>query len=429
MAACSDDWIDAAVAAQRPGWSLDQAFYTDPAIFRRDVERVLGGQWLLAGHAAQIPRRGDWFLFEVAGESLVLVRGAEGRIHAHYNVCRHRGSRVLLEETGNAAALTCRYHGWSYAHDGSLRSATRMPDDFERACHGLHPCPVTEVEGLIFVCLAAGEAPDFSPVAEGLAPFLRLQGTARAQVARRTRFPVHADWKLLVENYLECYHCKPAHREYCQVEIKAEKIGDGSPAALAAYAEREAEWRPRAEALGTLLPDFSRGLPDDDSLPRHQFGAAYRAPLRGSHQTGSEDGQPVAPLMGGFPDFDGGETALGAGPFTYMLAYCDYAALFQFVPRAPERSDMIVTWLVDAAAEPGRDYDPERVAWLWTVTSEQDKQIIENNAAGIRSARYGPGPASLLEGDVDGFRQWYLALVGPPGRPRRPAPGARYFGG
>ena len=101
-----DDWIDELCAAQRPGYSLDRAFYGNPDIFERDVERILGNHWIMAGHAAQIPAAGDFFLFDVAGESIILVRGASGAIHAHYNVCRHRGSRVLLECSGHAANLT-----------------------------------------------------------------------------------------------------------------------------------------------------------------------------------------------------------------------------------------------------------------------------------------------------------------------------------
>jgi Rieske 2Fe-2S family protein len=134
--------------------------------------------------------------------------------------------------------------------------------------------------------------------------------------------------------------------------------------------------------------------------------------------------------MGAFRDYDGGETALGLGPFTYMLAYNDYATFFQFVPRAGEESDIIVTWLVDGAAREGADYDRARLTWLWTVTTEQDKTIIEANAAGIRSSRYEPGPSSLLEEDLDGFRAWYLAVIGPGDvvRTRSRRGGGRYFG-
>jgi Rieske 2Fe-2S family protein len=134
--------------------------------------------------------------------------------------------------------------------------------------------------------------------------------------------------------------------------------------------------------------------------------------------------------MGEFRDYDGGETALGIGPFTYVLAYNDHAALFEFVPHAAERSEMVMSWFVHEDAREGEDYDRERLTWLWTVTTRQDKSIIEANAAGIRSSRYERGPASLLERDLAGFREWYLAVVGPPARIARLARhgGGRYFG-
>jgi Rieske 2Fe-2S family protein len=113
-----------------------------------------------------------------------------------------------------------------------------------------------------------------------------------------------------------------------------------------------------------------------------------------------------------------------------MLAYCDHAVFFQFIPREAQSSDMIVTWLVNGEATEGKDYDLDRVTWLWTVTTKQDKAIIEGNAAGIASSRYEPGRASLLENDVIGFRKWYLALLGPPERLNNLERGAggRYFG-
>jgi Rieske 2Fe-2S family protein len=422
------DWIDRLCASQRPGHSLDQAFYRDPAIFERDVERVLCNHWIMAGHVSQLPATGDYVLFDVGGESVILVRDAKGAIRAHYNVCRHRGSRVLLDCTGHASSLVCRYHGWTYALDGSLKAARHMPEDFDARTHGLVPCHVRVIEGLIFVSLA-DEAPDLGPVADGVAPFLRLHGTAAARVAERRTFAVHANWKLVVENYLECYHCRTAHPEYCRVEIKVDRIGDSSPAAQARFDAREREWSARAERLGTVLPEFGTTLPLDERLPRAQFGAAYRAPLRESYLTATADGQPAAPLMGGFTDYDGGETALAVGPFTYMLAANDHAVFFQFVPRDAEHTDMILTWLVDGAARAGEDYDLARLTRLWSVTTEQDKSIVEANAAGVRSRRYAPGPPSLLEGDVAGFRAWYLALVGPRERLRHlsRSGSARYF--
>jgi Rieske 2Fe-2S family protein len=384
----------------------------------------------MAGHVSQIPKPGDYLLFEVAGESIILIRDGEGGVHAHYNVCRHRGSRLLMQPAGNARAITCRYHGWTYAPDGCLQAAPRMPEGFEPSGHGLKPCALRIVEGLLFVSLADDPAPALDDVVAGLGPYLRLHGIGEARVAHRATWPVQANWKLVVENYLECYHCKPAHPQYCGVEIKADKIGDGSPAAIARYEARYGPWLARATELGAILPEFGTELPLDERLPRAQFGAAYRAPLRESHLSATEDGRPVAPLMGGFRDYDGGETALGLGPFTYMLAYNDYATFFQFVPHEAERSDIVISWLIHGGAREGIDFDRERLTWLWTVTTEQDKSIIESNAAGVRSSRYEPGPSSLLENDLDGFREWYLGVIGPKSLRKRllRSGGGRYFG-
>lgn len=421
--------IDELIEAQRAGYSLARPFYTDAAVFELDRDRVFRNHWILAGHASQFAQPGDYRLFDIAGENIVLVRDGTGVIHAHYNVCRHRGSRVVLAPHGNTAALTCKYHGWTYAHDGALTAARHMPETFDRSCFGLLPCHVQVLEGLIFICLAAGDAPCFDGVAERLRPFLELHGTAAARVAKQHVFPVRANWKLTIENYLECYHCKVAHREYCRVEIKADSIGDCSPAALARYETRNGEWRAHAEELGTLLTEVSTRLPLNERLRRTQLAAAYRAPLRASHLSATEDGRPAAPLMGQFAEYDGGETALAVGPFTYMLAYNDYAVFFAFVPRDALRSDIVCTWLVRGDAVEGRDYDPSRLAWLWTLTTEQDKAIIEANAAGVGSPSYRPGPPSLLEADVAAFREWYLSSIGPDGRASRlpQVPGGRYF--
>jgi len=429
MHANVENGIDGLVEKQVPGYSLDREFYTETSIFERDRERVFRKHWVLAAHVWQLASSGDYRLFDIAGENIILVRDGKGEIRAHYNVCRHRGSRVLLEPCGNVSALTCRYHGWTYAHDGLLRAAMHMPEDFDPTGFGLKSCHVRILEGLIFVCLADEQAPDFDRISDSLRPFLSLHGTATARIAEQRTFPVHANWKLVVENYLECYHCKPAHREYCAVEIKADKIGDRSPAALMRYEAREREWRAQAERSGTLLAEVGTVLPLDERLSRTPVVAAYRAPLRASHVSATEDGQPAAPLMGQFPGYDGGETALAADAFTYMLAYNDHAVFFAFIPRDAGHTDMICTWLVRGDAQEGRDFDLARLTWLWTRTTDQDKAIIEANAAGISSPSYQPGPASVLEADVAAFREWYLSSIGPASRRSRlpEVRGGRYF--
>ena len=131
--------IDELIAAQRPGYSLEQRFYTDPAIYELELERIINRNWVLAGHVSELPKPGDYKVFDVARESAIIVRGEDGEIRAFANVCRHRGSRVCLEAAGSARDLSCPYHGWKYHLDGRLKAARDMPGDFDFDAHGLHP--------------------------------------------------------------------------------------------------------------------------------------------------------------------------------------------------------------------------------------------------------------------------------------------------
>src|SRR5208337_2875834 len=130
------------------------------SVFQEDVHRVFLAKWLFAGHASAIPRPGDYFLFEVANESFIVIRDARMQIHAVLNVCRHRGSRICLQSQGNARNLVCPYHQWVYGADGVLLKARLMPADFDLAAHGLWQAHTEILEDLIFVC-SAEEAPDF----------------------------------------------------------------------------------------------------------------------------------------------------------------------------------------------------------------------------------------------------------------------------
>ena len=123
--------IDELIASQKPGHSLDQRFYTDPAIYDLEIEKIVNRNWILAGHASQLPEPGDFKVLNVAQESAIIVRGKDGKLKGFANVCRHRGSLVCLEEEGHADKFTCPYHGWMYDIDGNLTAARNMKDDFD----------------------------------------------------------------------------------------------------------------------------------------------------------------------------------------------------------------------------------------------------------------------------------------------------------
>ena len=144
--------IEALIAEHEPGHALDQRFYTDPAIFELELDRIITRNWILAGHVSELAEPGDFKVVEVARESAIIVRGKDGSIRAFANVCRHRGSLVCLEESGNTRKFACPYHGWTYDTDGRLIAARSMPDGFDKSGYSLRPVSYGEIHGLMFVC-------------------------------------------------------------------------------------------------------------------------------------------------------------------------------------------------------------------------------------------------------------------------------------
>src|SRR2546426_8446677 len=175
--------IESLVARCQPGWSLAREFYSAEEFYRVDVARLWRAGWLFAGHSCEIPQRGDYFTLEVDTDSIVVLRGDDGAVHALHNVCRHRGSIICTEPAGRVTRLVCPYHQWTYGLDGRLLACRGMGDDLDKAQFALHRLHTREVEGLIFISLAQKPVP-FEPALEALAPLLRPQGFARAKVAR-----------------------------------------------------------------------------------------------------------------------------------------------------------------------------------------------------------------------------------------------------
>jgi phenylpropionate dioxygenase-like ring-hydroxylating dioxygenase large terminal subunit len=388
--------IDTLLARQPEGCSLAQPFYGDAAIFRRDVERLLARHWLCAGHASQAARAGDYFLFELAAESVIVVRGADGALRGFANVCRHRGSRICSDRTGNARFLVCPYHAWTYGLDGALLAARHMASDFDASAHGLKSVHLRVVEGVVFVSLAVaplGLAHVETTLRDSFGPY----GWADARIAHRALYPIAANWKLAVENYLECYHCAPSHPEYSRLHALEQPASR-----MAALNARMTE---RSAALGVAIGEHEHWR---TSASGEEAVFGFRYALYEGVATGSEDGGAVAPLMGGFRDYDGGVTSVHLGPASFLLAYPDHGVIYRFIAKAPTACELEVIWLVRGDAREGVDYDVGKLTWLWTVTSEADKRIIEENQRGVASRYYEPGPYAPMEYNTRRYIAWYL---------------------
>jgi Rieske 2Fe-2S family protein len=396
-------------AHTRSGYSLDQRFYCDDAVFAADMREIVMRKWIVAGHVDQVRRKGDYFLYNVGRESIIVVRSDETTINAFYNVCRHRGSVICTEPQGRVTRLTCPYHAWSYGLDGALLTARLMPVDFEKEANGLHRCHVRVFHGFIFLNLSDQEPVDFDATFGDLAPYLDFHGFADAKIAYARSYPTDANWKLVVENFVECYHCAPSHPEFVSMHPPQALVAFGAgpssgPAdAVDEYLPTLRAWEERAGALGRPI-----GTVDDGPESSHLRLLLQRT-IREGYESETQDGRPASSLMGKRVAFDQGRMYLSFSPFTQLVATNDFAVLFRFTPRSTLKTDVDLFWLVDAKAT---DVDVEKMIWGWDRTTKQDKVITENNQAGILSTRYGPGRYSEHERRVVTFQHWYLGQFG-----------------
>ena len=398
-------------ANTRIGYSLEQEFYTSEAVFTADFEQVIGKKWIVAGHVSRIPNKGDYFLFRIGAEQIIVIRENESSVRAFFNVCRHRGSTICTAESGNVPRLVCPYHAWTFGLDGRLLAARLMPEDFDKADNSLFACHIRLFHGLIFINLSTGEPDDFDATFGDMGPILDYHGIADARIAHAGSYPTDANWKLVVENFFECYHCVPSHPEFCSIHAAESLVAVGAgpssgPAdAIAAFAPKLAAWEERAVALGRPI-----GTIDDTPESSHLRLLMQRMNKNGwSAET--QDGSAPAPLMGKRSQPDGGRMHLSFSPFSQIVADDHFVILFQFTPRSALRSDVEMIWLVDGRASEA-EVDLEKMIWGYHATTTQDKVITENNQAGIMSSRYRPGRYSDQEGSVIKFQQWYLAQFG-----------------
>jgi phenylpropionate dioxygenase-like ring-hydroxylating dioxygenase large terminal subunit len=401
-----DSTFDALVTRHRPGFTLEQPFYNDPGIFARDVAKIVGKQWLLVDHASRLVKAGDWFTFEVTGESIILVRGKDGEIRAFFNVCRHRGSRICLTDQGNSRTLTCPYHAWVWNLEGELQLARGMGEGFDADAWPLHACQVRVWHGLIFLNLAEegdSEVLPFEQIAAHCEPFLAREDLARTRIAARISYPTHANWKLALENFQECHHCAPSHPEYTAIHAYVTEEARDS----AGWFARHQAWQESRRAAG-IHAEISHPAESD---PRQLHGGWY-VPIRPGVDTLSRDGKPLAPLLGEHTAFDGVDTGIVFGQFSFAHLCNDHAVLFRFTPRRVDLTDVELIWLVREDAVEGRDFDVEKLTWLWDVTTIEDTKIINDNQAGVNSSRYQPGPYVPAEAYAQAFIDWYVTRVG-----------------
>lgn len=405
----------------RAGTTIPGEYYIDPRHYENDERYLAEHFWLLVDHQSRIPKSGDYFVFEYGrGENVIILRNESGGIKAFHNVCRHRGSRLCrddddprpgdqrlsvrqLSASGNTPLFRCPYHAWTYDLEGRLVQTYGMPKDFDPSQSGLIPCHLKVVAGHIFVNLSRkAEPPDFKEDLDYLETVGRQYGFADLKVAARRFYPIKANWKLAIENFLECYHCGPSHKSLVTTHNWDYSL---SPDQQARRNREIVAWEGPDSARRTAVRK-GMGM-GGSSKPEDLIGE-----LNPGFVTGSLDGKPVAPLLPPIEDWTHRTWITSTSWSTgYWQTYDDHVMVARFTPRDVAITDCEIFWLVHPGAVEGKDYRAENVMALWDITIREDIWIVENNHLGVTSRAYGPGRYATHEDYPAEFIKWYMTEV------------------
>jgi len=393
---------------RRIGYSLDAPFYTDPTIFNLDMEGIFGTQWLYAASVAEIPEPGDYITVDYGPSSLIVMRKDDGEVNVLHNVCRHRGARVLTEASGSTGNLVCGYHSWTYSQDGELIHASAPGEtDFDKGCFALKRAHSRVYAGLIFVCLSGNPPNDFDEVAKVFEPYLAPHDLSRAKVAYQQNIVEEGNWKLVMENNRECYHCD-GHPELACSLFPTWGLTEGIiPTHL------EEVWDRNKEAENSLEERCRRyGLPYEvvEELDTRIAGFRIsREPLDGHGESFSPDGRRLSKkLLGDLRDFRLGRCSMHLQPNSWFHFLGDHVITFGAFPINEHQTLVRTTWLVADDAVEGDDYDLDKLTHTWKQTNLQDKAFVELCQVGAASPAYEPGPYMKSEYQVEAFINWYV---------------------
>ncbi|MDQ3115359.1 MAG: aromatic ring-hydroxylating dioxygenase subunit alpha [Verrucomicrobiota bacterium] len=355
--------------------TLPQRYFVAPEIFAEERARIFARQWICVGHQSQLGRAGDYIVQEVAGESLVVLRDQKDVIQGFYNVCRHRGTRLCEAASGHAAAIQCPYHAWTYALDGRLIGAPHMEEapDFAKADYSLQAVRLALWEGFIFVSLG-DLAPPLEKVFAPLAGKFTHWNLPLLRSARRIEYDVHANWKLIFENYSECYHCPGVH---------------------------------------PLLSKVSPSDSAENDLTEGPFLGGFMSIKEGKSLTTS--GETCARAVGDIKAEDHARVFYySIFPNMLLSMHPDYVMVHQLWPQSPERTLVQCDWFFhpDAAGSLDPGYNPEDAIEFWDMTNKQDWHVCELSQQGISSRAYQPGPYSPRESIPAAWDREYLRQLG-----------------
>jgi Rieske 2Fe-2S family protein len=349
--------------------TLPRDTYLAPEHFAREKEWIFCREWVCVGREDELAAPGDYVVKDVVGESILIVRTREGGLRAHYNVCRHRGSQLVPDcGAGHfAGGIRCPYHSWTYTLEGELRTAPFLEesDGLARSELSLHRVGVDTWGGFVFVQLTPDEADargrTLAAQLGAVPERLRRYPLAELRVARRITYEVQANWKVMLENYNECYHCGPVHPELCRLVPAFKQRGGSELDWERGIPHRDGAWTFTASGTTNRLP--FEGLDEDERI-RHKGELVY-------------------------PNF-------------LLSLSAEHVAAFLVFPHGPDRTTIVNEFLFHPSEMAKADFDPVDAVEFWDLVNRQDWAICESVQRGMssrvfRSGYYAPMESSSLD--------------------------------
>jgi Rieske 2Fe-2S family protein len=345
--------------------------YHDAAIHEWEREQFFRGDWMAVAREDEAREPGTYFLTELDGEEIVVVRGRDGELRAFYNVCRHRGTAVVEDASGKVVRFQCPYHAWIYDLDGRLIRAkhTEDLDGFSLETSGLVPIHLETWQGFVFLNLSD----DAAPLADQLGDLVENLGRFsfdRLRPARRMDYDVAANWKFIAENYSECYHCPGLHPQLNKL----------TPYDLGGDFETNGAWQggwmELTEGAETMALDGGQG---------------------------SRRGRPA--MAGITPEDERRIYYYVVWPTTFLSIHPDYLLVHRLIPNGPSRTKIICELLFEPETMARPDFDPSDAIAFWDLTNSQDWHVCELQQRGTASRSWVAGRYSNQEASVHAFDQ------------------------
>lgn len=361
--------------------TLPGRYYYDQAIYDLEQERIFSQMWVCVGRADAIIGPGSYAVVTIGRESIIVVRGRDDVLRAFLNVCRHRGARLCNEASGRLkGSIQCHYHAWTYGLDGRLIGAPNVLSDeqFDRALYGLLPVALEVWEGLIWLNLADKPAPIADQLNQTIverfgdyAAFARYD-VGNLKVGKTIVYDVQANWKLILENFMECYHCAPMHPEFCQLlpEFKTGIVSDYVNGEAARLAEHVEAFTITGKASRPSLPGL---LPED---LRQYYGIVLQ-------------------------------------PNALLNLLHDHVVIHWLVPDGPGRTRITCDWLFDPAVMAREDFDPMDAVEIFDIVNKQDWEVCQWTQLSMGSRAYKSGGVYVpVEQHIRAFADFVLERVG-----------------